>query len=58
MEAEGTSRARPGWGAAAAVRSGRIFEIRSSFILQPGITALRDGLAELRRHIAAAAGVR
>jgi iron complex transport system substrate-binding protein len=51
-------RTRPGWDATAAVRNGRIHEIRSNLILQPGITALRDGLAELRRHIAAAAGVR
>jgi len=51
-------RTRPGWDATAAVRNGRVHEIRSNLILQPGITALRDGLAELRRHIAAAAGVR
>lgn len=51
-------RIRPGWGATAAVRAGRIHEIRSNLILQPGVTALRAGLAELHRHIAAAAGVR
>jgi len=51
-------RTRPGWNSTAAVRNGRIHEIRSHLILQPGITALRDGLAELRRHIAAAAQVR
>jgi len=51
-------RTRPGWSGTAAVRYGRIHEIRSSLILQPGVTALREGLAELRRHIAAAARVR
>ncbi|MGB0694072.1 MAG: cobalamin-binding protein [Rhodospirillaceae bacterium] len=36
--------ARPGWGAIPAVREGRIFEIKSPLILQPGPAALTDGL--------------
>lgn len=36
--------ARPGWGAIPAVRAGRIAEIRSPLILQPGPAALTDGL--------------
>lgn len=36
--------ARPGWDAIPAVRTGRIFEIKSPLILQPGPAALTDGL--------------
>jgi iron complex transport system substrate-binding protein len=36
--------ARPGWGAIPAVRDGRIHEIKSPLILQPGPAALTDGL--------------
>lgn len=35
---------RPGWGAIPAVRDGRIVEIKSPLILQPGPAALTDGL--------------
>lgn len=37
-------RRRPGWDAIPAVRSGRIVEIKSPLILQPGPAALTDGL--------------
>lgn len=36
--------ARPGWAAMPAVRAGRIHEIKSPLILQPGPAALTDGL--------------
>lgn len=36
--------ARPGWDTVPAVRDGRIFEIKSPLILQPGPAALTDGL--------------
>jgi len=36
--------ARPGWASIPAVRSGRITEIKSPLILQPGPAALTDGL--------------
>ncbi|MEM9427043.1 MAG: cobalamin-binding protein [Pseudomonadota bacterium] len=36
--------ARPGWDAVPAVRAGRITEIKSPLILQPGPAALTDGL--------------
>ncbi len=36
--------ARPGWAAIPAVRDGRIIEIKSPVILQPGPAALTDGL--------------
>ena len=35
---------RPGWEAIPAVRDGRIVEIKSPLILQPGPAALTDGL--------------
>jgi iron complex transport system substrate-binding protein len=37
-------RERPGWDAIPAVRNGRIVEIKSPLILQPGPAALTDGL--------------
>ncbi len=40
---------RPGWDAIAAVRNGRVYEIASSHILQPGPGSLTDGIRELRR---------
>ena len=36
--------AREGWGALPAIRDGRVFEIKSPLILQPGPAALTDGL--------------
>jgi iron complex transport system substrate-binding protein len=43
--------ARPGFAAIPAVRSGAVFEIKSSIILQPGPAALTDGLAALETLI-------
>jgi iron complex transport system substrate-binding protein len=42
---------RPGWDQVAAVRDDRIFEIKSTYILQPGPAALTDGLAQLHAHL-------
>ncbi len=39
--------ARPGWEAIPAVRAGHVYEIKSSWILQPGPAALTDGLDAL-----------
>jgi iron complex transport system substrate-binding protein len=47
-------RLRPGWDAIPAVRNGRIVEIKSPLILQPGPAALTDGLDAVRAAIAAA----
>lgn len=44
--------ARPGFGAVPAVRNGRLHEIGSTLILQPGPAALTDGLDALRTIIA------
>jgi iron complex transport system substrate-binding protein len=40
--------ARPGWAIVPAVANGALHEIKSALILQPGPTALVDGLAALR----------
>ena len=47
--------ARPGWGATAAVRAGRVHEVAPALILQPGPAALTDGVDRLHDAIAAAA---
>jgi iron complex transport system substrate-binding protein len=39
---------RPGWDTIPAVRNGRIVEIKSPLILQPGPAALTDGLDAIR----------
>ncbi|HEY4124324.1 MAG TPA: cobalamin-binding protein [Rhizomicrobium sp.] len=44
--------ARPGFDVIPAVRNGRLHEIKSPIILQPGPAALTDGLAALRSIIA------
>jgi iron complex transport system substrate-binding protein len=41
--------ARPGWADVPAVRGGRLYEIKSCDILQPGPAALTDGLEQLHR---------
>ena len=44
--------ARPGWEAIPAVRAGRITEIKSPLILQPGPAALTEGLDAIRAALA------
>jgi iron complex transport system substrate-binding protein len=41
--------ARPGWNESPAVRTGRLHEVKSCDILQPGPAALTDGLEQLHR---------
>ena len=43
---------RPGWSTIPAVREGRIHEIKSPLILQPGPAALTDGFAAIRAALA------
>ena len=43
--------ARPGWDTIPAVKNGRLYEIKSSIILQPGPAALTDGLEALQAII-------
>ncbi len=42
---------RPGWDRVAAVRDDRIFEIKSTLILQPGPAALTDGVAQMYERL-------
>jgi iron complex transport system substrate-binding protein len=44
--------ARPGWENVSAVRSGRIHEIKSAYILQPGPASLTEGVQQLHALIA------
>ena len=44
--------ARPDWDKIPAVRSSRLYEIKSAIILQPGPAALSDGLGEMEKIIA------
>jgi iron complex transport system substrate-binding protein len=46
---------RPGWESITAVQRGRIHEIKSSLILQPGPAALTDGVRQMAAHIRSAA---
>ncbi|MFN2448011.1 MAG: ABC transporter substrate-binding protein, partial [Vicinamibacterales bacterium] len=39
--------ARPGWQTIPAVRQGRIFEVKSTYILQPGPASLTEGVRQL-----------
>ncbi len=43
--------ARPGWDGVNAVREGRLYEIKSADILQPGPAALTDGAQQLHRIV-------
>lgn len=38
---------RPGWEAISAVRNGHVYEVKSSYILQPGPAALTEGVKKL-----------
>ena len=42
-----TIRSRPGWDGTSAVRDDRIFEIKSTYILQPGPASLTDGVQQM-----------
>ena len=42
-----TIQSRPGWNAVSAVRDDRIYEIKSTYILQPGPASLTDGVAQI-----------
>jgi len=48
--------ARPGWSDVPAVRNGHIYEVKSTYILQPGPAALTEGVRRLHdviRHAVA-----
>ena len=49
-------RAREGWGNISAVRDDRLYEIKSTYILQPGPAALTEGLRQLHAILAHVVG--
>ena len=48
---------RPGWSTVSAVRNDHVYEIKSTYILQPGPASLTEGVTRLHDCIARAAGV-
>jgi len=48
---------RPGWSALPAVREHRIYEIKSTYILQPGPAALTEGVRQIHALLAHVVGV-
>ena len=49
-------RAREGWENIAAMRDGHIYEVKSTYILQPGPAALTEGVRQLHAILARAVG--
>ena len=47
-------RERPGWSEVAAVRQGHVYEVKSTYILQPGPASLTEGIRQLHYLIARA----
>ena len=50
-------RTRPGWDKINAVRHGHIYEVKSTYILQPGPAALTEGVRQLHAILAHVSGV-
>ena len=48
--------ARPGWEQINAVRNGQIYEVKSTYILQPGPASLTEGVRQLHEILARVAG--
>jgi iron complex transport system substrate-binding protein len=44
--------ARSGWDQIPAVRNGHIFEVKSTYILQPGPASLTEGVSQVHRILA------
>jgi iron complex transport system substrate-binding protein len=49
-------RARPGWAEIDAVRNGHVYEVKSTYILQPGPASLTEGVRQLHAILAHVAG--
>jgi len=54
---KGRIAARPGWADVPAVRAGHVYEIKSTYILQPGPAALTEGVRQLHAILCGVAGV-
>lgn len=49
-------RSRPGWSSTSAVRNGQIYEVKSSYILQPGPASLTEGVRQIHSILARVVG--
>jgi iron complex transport system substrate-binding protein len=49
-------RTRPGWDTVSAVRDDCIYEVKSSYILQPGPASLTEGVRQVHAQLARAVG--
>jgi iron complex transport system substrate-binding protein len=52
-----TIASRPGWSAVPAVARGHVYEIKSTFILQPGPASLTEGVRQVHAALCHAAGL-
>jgi iron complex transport system substrate-binding protein len=52
-----TIRNRPGWSSVSAVAHNRIFEIKSTYILQPGPASLTEGVRQVHGILARLHGI-
>jgi iron complex transport system substrate-binding protein len=52
-----TIRERPGWEHVPAVRDGQVYEVKSTYILQPGPAALTEGVRQIHWLLAASLGM-
>jgi iron complex transport system substrate-binding protein len=48
---------RPGWSRVSAVRAGHIYEVKSTYILQPGPASLTEGVRQIHALLARAVGM-
>jgi iron complex transport system substrate-binding protein len=42
---------RPGWASVSAVAANRIYEVKSTYILQPGPASLTEGVRQIHEHL-------
>jgi iron complex transport system substrate-binding protein len=50
-------RSRPGWDTTSAVRNGHVYEVKSTYILQPGPASLTEGVRQIHAILAHVMGV-
>jgi iron complex transport system substrate-binding protein len=50
-------RSRPGWSSTSAVRNGHVYEVKSTYILQPGPASLTEGVRQIHTILARVVGV-
>jgi len=51
-------RGRPGWQAVSAIAHDRIFEVKSTYILQPGPASLTDGIQQIHAILSRISGIK